>query len=341
MTDIHHITLTSLHIVIAIIGMIAIGVALRVFGALKPEADESLFHLTINLLMPCLILDRMLFSDAFADLRNVVLPPLLGFACVLVGTLISWLIALCLPRRATGLESMQQVGTFAACAGLFNYGFVPIPMLAILFPEEGGRLLGILFVQNLGVEIAMWTVTILMVSGRFQRDSWKKIVNGPTVTIAFALLVHLIVALPGFPKSLGETVLPHLGFFRQMLHMLGSAAIPVNVLMVGATIAGQFEWSWLKNDLRRGLKISFWSSLIRLVLLPWLMVELAIFLPVSLEVQRILVIHGAMASAVFPIVLTRYYHGDSATAFYTIMSNTLFSIVTVPLWIGYGLKLIG
>lgn len=336
------VSLSALHIVIAIIGIMILGASLRAKGILRHEADVSLFSLTVNVLTPCLILKNVLFTDAFSDPRNIFLPPLIGFLCVTIGSGVAWLFAKLLPQGLSGLENTREIGTFVACLGVYNYGFVPIPMIETIFPvEEQSRMLGILFLQNLGVDIALWTIIVVAISGRFQRDSWKKVVNAPTISIAFALLVHAVIAIPGFPKEFcTENILPHLTFFRKGLDLLGASAIPMTVLLVGATIAEQFDDDSLKRQWRRGLKIVAWSCLIRLGLLPLVFMFLAVAMPVPIEIRRILVIHGAMASAVFPIIMAKHFGGDRTTALYAVLGNTLLSIVTAPLWVAFGLFLI-
>ena len=336
MPDSTVISLTVLHTVLAVNGVMVLGIVLRLSGLLRPEADRSLFNVTLYLLMPCLILDNLLFAETFSDLRNVIVPPILGFLGILVGMSVVVGFTYLLPRRLTGIENEKQRGTFAACTGMFNYGFVPIPLIAALYPNDSS-MLGTLFLQNVGVEIAVWTLTLLAISGRLQRDSWKKAINPPTITIAVALGFQLLRRLPIFPAGTEEILLPHLGFFRQALHLLGAAAIPMNVLLVGGTIADQFDWQRMKTEWPRGLKVAFWSCVFRLGILASLFLVAAIFLPVPPEVKRVLVIHGAMSSAVFPIVMAKFYGGDSPTAVFAVIGNTILGLVTTPLWIGFGL----
>jgi predicted permease len=47
-----------------------------------------------------------------------------------------------------------------------------------------------------------------------------------------------------------------------------------------------------------------------------------------------------MGSAIFPMVLAKHYGGDPKTAFDTILSNSLLSVLTLPIWIAVGLSLI-
>ena len=68
------------------------------------------------------------------------------------------------------------------------------------------------------------------------------------------------------------------------------------------------------------------------------MLGLARVLPCSVELKRVLVVQAAMPAGVFPIVLSRLYGGDPATAVRIVAGTTLLSLVTIPLWIRWGLS---
>ncbi|MDR3109975.1 MAG: AEC family transporter [Planctomycetaceae bacterium] len=338
MPDTNVIGFTVFHTILAVNAIMAAGVLLRKLKVLRQEADQSLFDITLTLLMPCLILDNLLFAEAFSDLHFIVVPPLIGFVGTVIGTAIAAAAAFLLPRFITGITNAKQRGTFSACTGMLNYGFVPIPLVVMLFPRNG-QIISTLFLQNLGAEFSIWTITLLAISGKFHRDSWKRAVNPPTITITVAITAQLLQRL--LPAGTGETFTAAFPFFRQTLHLLGAAAIPMTVLMVGSTIADQIDWKRMKTELPRGLRVAVLSSVIRLGVLPVIYLLAAILLPVPQPVKYIIVIHGAMSSAIFPIVLSRFYGGDSSTAVFAVIGNTLVGIIATPMWIGLGVKLVG
>jgi len=52
--------------------------------------------------------------------------------------------------------------TFAFAVGIYNYGFIPIPLMESLFGRES---LGVLLVQNMGCEVAVWSVGCWLLTG--------------------------------------------------------------------------------------------------------------------------------------------------------------------------------
>lgn len=328
----------SLTAVLSTFCVIAGGFVLRRTEVLNRESDRGLMKMMINFLMPCLILDRILPNDIFADWSNLYYPPLLGFGVIAFGIAIAALVGF-LPKSWTGLDSRKKVGTFAACVGIYNYGFVPIPLIQLLFGDKDPTM-GVLFVQNLGVEFALWTVGLLAIQGGFSRDSWKHAINGPTITILLAIPLNLLLHSRAFPDSLSG-ILEYFNFLAEAVRLLGQAAVPLSMILIGASIADHFRWDRYKNHFRSTMKITFWSCFLRLLVLPIFIVAIAVFLPCSLELKRVLVLHAAMGSAVFPIVMTQHYGGDSQTALDSVLSNSLLSLITIPLWVSLGLNLIG
>jgi hypothetical protein len=90
-----------------------------------------------------------------------------------------------------------------------------------------------------------------------------------------------------------------------------------------------------------GWRVISTALLVRIGLLPLVFLLVAKFLPMTTEHQRVLVLEAAMPTAVFPVVLARLYQGDPATAMRAVLSTSVISLVTIPLWIKFGMKLVG
>ena len=333
-----HTFSVALAAVLAIFCIVGAGLYVRRSGRLTHEAEQPLLRLTVDLLLPCLIFDRVLRTDAFSDLQNLWLPPLLGFGCVVIGILVGLCFVL-LPARQNGLTTWEQRRTFLGCVGTFNYSFIPIPLVLLLFPGDD-RLLSVLFVQYLGAEIAVWTVVLCVFMGKIDRKALLRLFNGPSIAIVTAVSLNLLGNSRFVPDAFHEQIAPCFDFLLLAIHLLGAAAIPLSIILVGAVFADHFHWDKIMDRLPTTLKIAFWSILIRLFILPIIFLLIAIWLPCTMEIKRILIIHGAMGSAIFPIVLAKHYGGDPKTAFDTIMGNLLLSVLTAPLWIAFGLSLI-
>lgn len=308
--------MTVLSAVVPVLGIAVLGLGVRKMGWLTEEADHSLLRLNINLLFPCLILDAALGNQALSRVHNLVLPPLVGFGTVALG------MALAAGFRGLArLESAPARRTFAVTVGIYNYGYVPLPLALMLYGEETA---GVLFVHNVGVELAMWTLGVMVFTGGTVRD-WRKLVNAPLFAIVLAVAINWL--------GLSEHV-P--GVIRSTMKWLGQCAIPMSLILIGAVVAdymGQFR--------EGGGRQIFVAVALRILILPVLFLLLARYLPATVELKRVMVLEAAMPAAVFPIIMSRHYGGDPPTALRVVIGTSLVGLLTIPLWIRFGSEFVG
>lgn len=298
--------------------LIATGVTVRRAGWLGTEADASLLKLVVNVFYPCLVFRTVLGSSAIADTANLVWGPLLGFALVIVG------FAVAFPSgRLAGLARGKGLRTFAVAVGLFNWGYIPIPLVTDLF---SGGTLGVLFVFNVGVEFAMWTVGIVLMAGGSWRDGWAKLVNPVVISLALAIGMNLAGWGGAIPSPVMQTV-----------NALAACAIPLGLVLIGAMLSEHIE---RPMDLLN-VRVIAMSSLVRLGLLPVVFLLLARYLPVSIELKQVLVVQAAMPAATFPIVMAKHYGGHPLTAVQVVAGTTVVGLFLIPLWLKAGLAFVG
>ncbi len=307
--------------------IIALGAVLRRVGWLGEEADRSLSKLIFGVLLPCLIFSVVSDNVALKQPSYVLLPPLVGFGTCVLGFGVALLVT-CLGKPWHGLDGAGQRRTFSACVGIYNYGFVPIPLVELLFDDQT---LGVLFVHNIGANLAIWTVGVMLLSGQLARQWWRSMLNGPMIAMAAALALNFLGAGRHLPGPISTAV-----------DWLGQAAIPISLILIGATIADQLRSGDVLRNAADRAKVVGWACLLRLGLLPLAFLAIAGLLPDTLvELKRVIVIEAAMPSAVLPIVMSRHYQGEPATALRVVLSTSILSLITMPLWIPLGMRLVG
>tara|TARA_B100000459_G_C8532497_1_gene181216 strand:- start:303 stop:722 length:420 start_codon:yes stop_codon:yes gene_type:complete len=124
-------------------------------------------------------------------------------------------------------------------------------------------------------------------------------------------------------------------------NMLGNCAVPLSLLLIGATI----------NDLIHEYKEKIFNQQrsaeailaigLRMLTIPILILLYAKFSQISPELKKVLVIQAAMPAAVFPIILTKEYGGDTNTSVRIVIATTLLSVITIPPAIVFGLWFVG
>jgi predicted permease len=301
--------------------VILAGYAIRRAGWLTEEADGSMMRVVVNLLFPCLILDNILGNPAVEHLSNVLLAPLVGAFTALLGFGLCWLVA-----PVFGVRDPLARRTFAFTVGLYNYGYIALPLIQKLFPPET---VGILLVHNVGVETALWTAGLALISGGqagSEKSRWRRILNVPTVAILTALTLHFLGARWWMP-----------GVVLSAVHGIGAAAIPMGLILTGATFCDQVRFlSW-----KGSMADSLGAALLRLGVLPTLMLCLARWLPCPVELRHVMVVQAAMPCAVVPVLLAKHYGGDAALALRIILVTSVLGLLTIPMWLQVGMWWVG
>ena len=291
------------------------GALLRVTGVMRKEHDEGVMRVVYSVMIPCFMLDKILGSEVLKNGTVVVSSIGVGFALLLVGMAIGFAVG-----RLMGLERGTGMRTFALASGCQNYGFTAVPVVEILWSTGT---LALLFVHNIGVELAMWSAGVMIMSGD-RGIPWRKLVNGPVIAVVVGLL---LVGLGWDQHCTGPV--------RMGVSKVGLGAFPLAILITGCTImdlviAEKPTW-----------KIIIGSTLVRLVLTPLAFLAAAKFLPIATELRQIIVVQAAMPAAMTPIMLARMYGGRPAIAVQVVVFTTAFSLLSLPWIITLGCQWIG
>jgi malate permease and related proteins len=305
-------------LILPVFALIAVGVALRRFHWVEGTAETSLLRLVVYVCMPCLVFDTIVGNASLRDPGNLLLPPFAGFVTTAAGFGVAYMAA-----RSIGLAKGTGLRTFAVSAGIGNYSYLPLPIVGGIWGE---RAQGLVLVHNLGVDLALWSVGLLVLTGASPREGWRKLVSPMLVTLLVAVAINVSGLAPHVP-----------GFVGSMARSLGVCAVPIGLLMTGVNLADYLDEP--SKLLHRNIALA--ACLVRLGVMPALMLCFARLLPCSVELKRVLVVEAAMPAAVFPIIMARYYGGQPLTAVQVVLSTTAAGLVACPLWIRAGFAWVG
>ena len=136
--------------------------------------------------------------------------------------------------------------------------------------------------------------------------------------------------LLGLPFSLLRVQLPTM--LTSTISMIGGTASPVALLVIGASFSG--------GEAMTRLKPAAWATVIKLVVLPLLFVPLAALLGFrGSELVAVLIMVGS-PTTVAAYVMARNMHQDSVLTSNAIVLTTLFSSVTITMWV-FALRVFG
>jgi len=299
------------------IGVILLGCFTRRLGWFRTEADASLATLTIRLLYPCFILRHLVGHEGLRDLTICALGPLAGFFAIVVGFGFSILVV-----RFIKL-SPKEGKSFTFTSGIFNYGFFAFPVGEALFGEA---FVGKLIIFNLGVEIAIWTLGVMILIGG--TPSWRRLVNPPAVAILLAFALSSVG---------GRSVVPSFAF--EIVDALAACAIPVGLLLIGGSVLDLLRDK--KGD--TGLRVEVGAIAVRLIFVPAVFISIVALAPFPQDLfwlREVLVVQAAMPSGVFAILIVKSYDGDTGIALRTILASLAGCLFTMPAWLSLGLRIL-
>ena len=300
--------------------VIVAGAFCRRVGWLTTDADRSLANLCTNVLLPAYIADRIIEGPRLESLMVAWAPASLGFGATVVGFLIGWVVAKGL-GRSIGLESDSKQRAFALCVGVCNYGYIPFPLAEIFYEDA----LVDLILHNVGVNLALWSVGIAIISGGGEGGLKKALLNPPFC----AVIVATLLAQARLDQWVPAPILTAVG-------TLGDCAIPMGLILSGAIIIdflSEAKWS-------SSLRVIATAIGIRQLVMPVLMLlaagVVAGLAARSVELRQTMMLEAAMPAAIFPIVLVRQYQRDTQTALKVVLSTSLAGVVLIPVWLAIG-----
>ena len=305
-------------LVLPVFAVIAIGVVVRRVHWVEGEAETSLMRLVVNVCSPCFVFESVASNAALREPENLLLPPLVGFVMTVIGIRAGLLVA-----KAIGLHVGTGMRTFALAVGVTNYGYLPLPIMAGLWGPESR---GVLLVHNVGVEIAIWTVGVLVLSGLSLREGWRKLASPMLIALVLAVGCNLGGVTPRLPQLVLDTV-----------HALAVCAIPLGLIMTGVNLANYLARPGELFD----AKVTGAAMALRLGVLPVVMLVVAKYLPCSVELKRVMLVQAAMPVALVSIIMARVYGGHPRTAVQIVLGTTALGVLVIPLWLRAGLAWLG
>ncbi len=299
----------------------AIGYWLRHKGGIKPQDDGVIMQLAMDVGYPCLIFYNIMkymvveADPAITSIGFSLQAIACGFLELLVGVVLAYVVARVLRLRiGTGLR------TFTLTAGVQNYAFFVIPVIQMLFSAPGDPSMGVLFIHNMGCELFVWSLGVILMCGGAKDLRLSTLLRGPLLAVCVSLAIAwsglgAYVALPPIMKA---------------AEMIGAVATPICLILFGCLMYDLTrEFTWQPRLLSAGL-------IARLLIAPACILLLAWVLPVDPLIKRIMVIQSAIPSAVIPVILAKRFGGRPEIGTQVLLATTICSFLTLPLWLALG-----
>ncbi|MCI9569045.1 MAG: AEC family transporter [Lachnospiraceae bacterium] len=191
-----------------------------------------------------------------------------------------------------------------------NSGFLGLPIVSAVLGEEGLLLAAIFIIPN---RIFMWTAGMAMFTDSSDGKSvFKKVMLNPCIIAVFLGIFRSVVNLP----------LPE--FATKALSGLGSATTPLSMVLIGTMMTALTFQSF--KDLS-----TVYLGVVRLLILPLVSLVLLRLMGADATLTACGVILTAMPAGSTTALLADKYGADAVYGTKCTVTNTLFSIATIPL----------
>jgi predicted permease len=289
-------------------------------GWVGAHARQPLMRMIIWVFFPAMIFSRVSGNPLIASGSQALLYLGAGFLLIVTGYALAMAIGLLFKVPAGTARR-----TFAFSAGVNNFGYLGIPVTAALFKNDD--VVGVLLVHNVGVEAAVWTVGIAMLSGESLRRGLKKLFQPMTV----ALFVALAINLAGFGKS------APIIFASDLCHVIGDCAIPIGTLLTGIYLHEVIKDFRLAAD----APVSFGVMAVRWLVMPLLVLATVNQFVTDESLRKVMLVQAAMPCGIFTFLIVEMFKGDVMVSLRCSVITMLCCPLVTPVWLYLGARWLG
>ena len=161
------------------------------------------------------------------------------------------------------IQERPGLRTFTLTAGVQNYAFFVIPIIQMLFTASNDPTLGVLFVHNVGCELVVWSIGVIIIAGGPGNLNMGVFFRGPLL----AVIVGLALAWSGLGTYVAQPPL------MKTFEMIGNCATPLCLILFGCSMRDLWHnMKWAPKPIICGLLtlVLIGFLLLPLVGLAWL-----------------------------------------------------------------------
>ncbi len=287
--------------------LFGLGFLARKLKLLNSETIGSMSKVILDILLPLLIFQSIVQDFVPGRLNELWPLPLIGFAFMFCGGAAAFLF-----DKGLKTDHEETKRTFRHLCAVNNYVFLPLILIQRLVGDTG---VALLFFLTVGSTLGFWTVGIgLLGKGGGITEIVKQLI---TPALA-AILIAFIVSISGLAAYIPD-------FLLNLFERAGDASVQILLILIGA--------SWLGLTYKGDMWNQIYLALVRLIILPGLFILVLTLLNLSKDVFVVAFIVAIMPVSSQSPIITARYGGSPAFASRAIISTTLLSAVTIPLWV--------
>lgn len=285
-------------------------------GWVESQARQPLMRMIIWVFFPAMIFSRVSGNPLIASGSQALLYLGAGFVMIVTGYAVATLVG-----GLFKVPAGTARRTFAFSAGVNNFGYLGIPVTAALFDQD---VVGVLLVHNVGVEAAVWTVGVALLSGESLRKGLKKLLQPMTV----ALFVALALNFSGFGQS------APIVFASELCTVIGDCAIPLGTLLTGLYLHEIIKDFRLAAD----GPVAVGVMVVRWVLMPIVVLAAVGGFIADESLRKVMLVQAAMPCGIFTFLIVEMFKGQVMISLRCSVITMLACPLVTPLWLYLGAR---
>ena len=206
-------------------------------GIINRDFRQRLSQLILHLLLPCLLISKLSVSANLQNLRQWGVLPFVALVYIAMGMLLGKLaILICRPPE-------NQKRLITAAMGFGNSGYVPYPLImtiaatAPLFqnmPDAANLGIAYISVYLISMSPCLWGIGYPYLANKpFGHLRLSQLISPPVISVLCGITIGVVTPL----RQLMVGTEAPLGIFLSTADLIGQAAIPSALLILGANLA--------------------------------------------------------------------------------------------------------
>lgn len=281
--------------------VMAVGFVAGKKDVITQEVNYGLSKILINITLPFMIVASFSFEFSNEMLHTAILLLIISMAIHLALTLIS----LVLYRKNS--DNVRKILRFITIFS--NCGFIGFPVVGSVFGSEG---IFYTAIYNVGFNVFVWTVGVMIFKGRGERDFKKAIINPGIISVVIGMIIFIFSIK--LPFAISETI-----------SLIGSMTSPLSMIIVGVSLC-TVKFKEVFSDISL-----YYASFIRLIAIPVLVFIVLKACGFDSMLLGIPVLVCAMPAAANTVTFAQIFNGDVQCASKATVITTILSAFTIPL----------
>lgn len=299
---------------VSLLLMIIIGIAAARYGILDEHTNRQLSNLIVNVFNPLLVVSCTAEMIGTLSLKKFGQISFLALVMFIIYIFIGTVSASFYDKDLMQQKIYKLMFTFS------NLGFIGVPVVKMVL---GQKYVGYVAVFMLVYTVVFYTYGLIMLEGKYTKDSLKTMVNpGNICWLISMILVLFQIQLPEFLKT--------------TLSYLGNTTTPLALMSVGYVLATIQKKEWRKMVCDTWIYV---YTFIKMILLPLLMYAGLKFFKTDPVILPVCLIMFGMPNGNMPLMLGTKKGIDCRRCTTGIIMTTILSVITIPLILYFATKI--